>query len=292
MPRSPEDPNELVARGIEFEDDGDLLRAASCYREAAGLDPTYSAPLFNLGLIAKSTGDWEGCAAHNLAAIERDTTNRAAWWNLGIAATALGDWSLARRAWRGFGLDVPNGDGPIDLPCGFGPVRLDPGGSGEVVWGVRLDPARMRIESIPFPQSGFRFGDIVLNDGAPNGTRSLNGRDVPVYDAIALLVRSEHETFLVDMRCPDGVDIRRTLEETARGARGSAEDWSHSVRFICRACSEGVPDPTHPHARPDVADVRTLAIAATGDAHARAICDALIAAVPALSVLGIRRSES
>src|SRR5205807_10273545 len=68
--------------------------------------------------------------------------DKAAWWNQGIAATALGRWGLARRAWAGFGIDLPAGEGPLDFPCGSCPVRLCPDGDAEVVWAHRIDPAR------------------------------------------------------------------------------------------------------------------------------------------------------
>ena len=35
--------------------------------------------------------------------------------NLGIAVTALGRWDVARSAWHGAGLQIPEGDGPLEL---------------------------------------------------------------------------------------------------------------------------------------------------------------------------------
>ena len=88
-----------------------------------------------------------------------DKKDKAAWWNLGIAATALGRWDVARSAWRGFGINMPKGDGPIDFPCGTCPIRINPDGDAEVVWAERIDPARAELLSIPFPESNHRWKD-------------------------------------------------------------------------------------------------------------------------------------
>jgi hypothetical protein len=87
---------------------------------------------------------------------------------LGIAATALHDWPEAAAT-----------------AC----VRLNPQSSGEVVWGERLDPARLVILNVPLPESRHRFRDIILNDGAENGTRAVGGIQVPVFAEFAGLKR-------------------------------------------------------------------------------------------------------
>jgi len=94
---------------------------------------------------------------------------------LGIASTALEDWKTARQAWNHFGLELDiNGIEP-DLCMGRAPIRLNPDGNGEVVWGRRIDPARTIIENVPLPESNHRYNDWVLNDGAPIGQRISNG---------------------------------------------------------------------------------------------------------------------
>jgi hypothetical protein len=82
-----------------------------------------------------------------------------AWWNLGIAATALRRWDAARDAWRRFGIQVPDGTGELQMDLGPAPVRLDPDGRAEVVWGRRVDPARIVVINVPTPESGHRWGD-------------------------------------------------------------------------------------------------------------------------------------
>jgi len=76
----------------------------------------------------------------------------------------------------------------------------------EVVWGVRLDPARIRIQNVPLPSSGHRFGDVVLHDGDPSGTRVLDGQEVPVFDEILLRERSPVPTCGVAVTAPADVE--------------------------------------------------------------------------------------
>jgi hypothetical protein len=236
----------LNDKALKLQERGRRDEAVELYQRAAAADPRWSVPLYNLGLLFKHERRWEESAEYNRRAAELDPKYEAAWWNLGIAATALGRWDLARRAWRGFGIDVPDGDGPVDLPCGFGPIRLEvEGGGGEVVWAYRLDPARASLASIPFPESNHRWSDVVLNDGAPCGYRMYQGKEVPVLGALQLLEPSPFGTYIARVAMPDDQDIARQLTETAADLGGSAEDWTTSVRMLCKACSEGRPHEAH-----------------------------------------------
>ncbi|HEX5270705.1 MAG TPA: hypothetical protein VFW33_09475 [Gemmataceae bacterium] len=262
-------------KAMRLEKRGRIDEAVAQYLKAAEIDPRWSAPPYNLGLLFKKQRDWERSLEHNRRAAAVSAKNDAAWWNLGIAATALGRWDVAREAWRGFGIKVPDGDGPIDFPCGVTPVRLNPDAEAEVVWAQRLDPARAALVTIPFPESGHRWSDVVLNDGAPNGYRMYEGKEVPVFDALGLLERSPFGTYVAEVKMPDHRPYLEELARTAEGMGGSAEDWSTSVRIICKACSEGRPHEEHDHARPAPADdLHRIAIAARDRDHASDILHA------------------
>lgn len=238
------DAHTLNERGRELSALGDSEGAIAAYRRAVELAPEWSLPWYNLGLVHKYRREWKLSSDCNLKATELDPADEAAWWNLGIASTALGDWARARRAWLMVGVSVPDGEGPITMNLGLTPIRLDPGGRGEVVWCDRIDPARAIIRNIPFIESRRNFGDELLHDGAPNGFRLYDGREVPVFDALDCLVPSEFSTFILDM--PGSLPSERAaLSDTAFELGGAAEDWSESVRFICRRCSEGRPHEQH-----------------------------------------------
>lgn len=231
--------------GRVLADEGRASEAVSAYRSAIEAAPDWSVPWYNLGLVHKYEGDWESSLACNRRAAELAPADEAAWWNLGIAATALGRWEDARAAWRACGIEVPAGEGPIEMNLGMVPVRLAPAGAAEVVWCERLDPARAVVRNVPLPASGRRWGDLVLHDGAVNGYRKVGEREYGVFDELALLEASSFRTFEILLEALSEEDQERLLG-SAEDMGAAAENWSRSIRYLCRQCSEG-----RPHARHD-----------------------------------------
>jgi tetratricopeptide (TPR) repeat protein len=226
--------------------DGRYEDAGALLTQAADLEPWLSESWYNLALLHKYRHDWEQARQAGLRAVALLDRGTGApdWWNLGIAATALQDWPLARRAWQAYGLRLPesaaagSGDEPLSMPLGSAAVRLSPEGESEVVWGRRLDPARLEVLSIPLPSSGRRWGEVVLHDGVPNGERVAGRGEVyPVFDEIELWAPSPVPTYLVLLEAATR-DDRDALERLAAEAGYAAEDWSSSVRLLCRTCSE------------------------------------------------------
>jgi len=232
-------------RGNQLARAGDDQAAEAAYREAIALYPDYESAWFNVGLVLKRRRDWEGCRDANLRAAELDPRKeQPAWWNLGIAATALRDWPTARRAWKGYGVDIPDGDGPIEVKLGMTPVRIGLADAVEVVWCRRIDPARAIIGSIPLPESGHRYHDVVLHDGAPNGRREVNGHVYSVFDEIERWQPAEEQNVAVRLRCPREEDAL-ALGKIANGASIPFEDWTANLNMLCKACSEGLPHEEH-----------------------------------------------
>ncbi len=244
----------LVEEGTARNEAGDTAGAEHAYLSAAALDPDWSVPVYNLGLLYKYQGRWEPSLEFNRRASELAPDDQAAWWNRGIAATGLGRWSEARLCWTHCGIEDPGGPDPPDYRFGRIPLRLDPDGDGEVVWGSRLDPARARLTNIPLPSSRFRWGDIVLHDGAAEGHRIVDNKTYPVFNVLARLVPSSICTFVVELASVDDAAVE-ALEDIAAEMGGAAENWGTSTRILCRQCSFGVPHehdtvsgaPAHPH---------------------------------------------
>jgi len=261
------------ALGQGLENRNGLRSADWTYAMASKVSPRWSVPWFNRGLMAKWARHWPQSQRFNLKAVEVDPQNQPAWWNLGIAATALEDWDLARKAWRGFGIDLPEGEGPLDMKLGSIPIRTNPSGTAEVVWCERLDPARARIMSVPFPESGRAFGDLLLTDGQPAGKRYVAGNLVSVFNEIQVLQPGDWDTYGVELTVPTPSDAQ-ALEELARSRNTAAEDWS-TVQVLCKACSEGVPHEHNPHEEQEPwKPERQFGIAA----HAEDEVDALLSA--------------
>jgi tetratricopeptide (TPR) repeat protein len=231
---------EANEHGNAASDANEIADAEALYRRAIALDPTYAAPWFNLGILLKHDRAWPEARRCAEQALALGTANReGALWNLGIAATALGDWPAARAAWRGVGITIPDGEGPLDLDFGLTPVRMRTE-NHEVVWCRRIDPARAIVRSIPLPESGRRFGDLLLHDGAPNGYRKLGDQERAVFDELELLAPSSFSTFRVRLHAAEARGVEELVRAFAEAGLG-AEDWTSSVQILCRACSEGRP---------------------------------------------------
>ena len=219
-------------------DEGRLDDAEAKFQDIVRSGEVGPATWFNLGLIHKFRHDWAAARDANLRCLDLEPGNHEATWNLGVVATALRDWSTARNAWRDLNIDVGTGDGAPETDLGPAPVRLnaDSDGGGEVVWGTRIDPCRVRIDSVPLPESGHRWGDIVLHDVVPRGQRLFNGRALSVFDELERMEPCEAATHVgeVAWASQDDEDALHT-ELAARNLGG--EDWSTSIQMICSACS-------------------------------------------------------
>jgi hypothetical protein len=148
----------------------------------------------------------------------------------------------------------------------------------EVVWGQRLCPARIQVLNVPTPESGHRYGDIVLHDGDPVGTRRFGDRELGVFNEIELWERSRVPTLTGAVRAPDAAAVE-DLTNRCVAAGLAAQDWTGTVQMLCRACSEGSPDHEH-HAHDDAggwSPERTVGISADLD-PARAVLDEWAAA--------------
>ncbi len=236
--------SKLNRLGMELSDQGKTTDAINAYRKAIEADPDFSDPYYNLGLIYKYRHDWRNSLKYNLKAAELDPADPPSWWNLGIAATALKDWKTAKFAWRGFGIPLPpdNEDEELRLKIGMTPVRLSE--NKEVIWIERIDPARGFILNVPTPDSKRRYRDLILNDGAPMGTRTVDGQQFPVFEELQLLQASDYQTYSVWVSAPLSKWLD-TLSELCEKANVGCENWTHTLRHVCKQCSEGNPHEVH-----------------------------------------------
>lgn len=256
-------------------DRGELAAAAQRFGQLVEASPDAPHYHYMRGLAHKYLRDWPASLRDNLAAIATaEESTQAEHWNAAIAATALGDWATARAQWRACGVGVPDGEGAIEGNYGVAVVRLTPWHGGETVWMRRIDPARARLLNVPLPESGHRFGDIVLHDGASVGTRWNGEREVPVFNELQRLHTSDFATHVVFVHSPSAED-RNALRDASLPGIGYVEDWTDSIRHYCLRCSYGAP---HDHAEADAdGDAwnpdRNLGIAAQGRAAVEKLLD-------------------
>ncbi|MBN8480989.1 MAG: hypothetical protein J0L88_05285 [Xanthomonadales bacterium] len=255
--------HELHERAYAAMERGELSEASRCFESLLARSPDSRFYHYMRGLAHKYLFDWPTSLRHNLRAIDLCGGEcEGEHWNAAIAATALGDWDRVRALWTACGVSVPEGRGPIDDNYGIAVVRLNPWHGGETVWGRRIDPVRARLLNVPLPESGHRFGDIVLHDGAPTGWRWDGDRKATVFNELQRLEPSHFETHVVFVRCERNEDLKVLLDTTAPGI-GFCEDWTKNVRHYCLRCSFGTP---HSHERTQESAVwepeRNLGVAA------------------------------
>ncbi|HJQ07836.1 MAG TPA: hypothetical protein VJ872_20450 [Nocardioides sp.] len=265
--------------------------------ELVAIRPQSFTAWFEAGLLSKAQGRWHDCLERNARAVELftaadavpyDGANPAAW-NLGTAATALADWPTARNAWAAYGIDgMRDSAGPIDANFGMAPIRLNPdrpslthqvmhrSGETEVVWCWRRSPAHAVISSVPLPESGHRFRDVVLHDGEPKGTRWLDGQERSVFDELDRLRDSGIPTWqaiMTGMRDGDGRRLADALGPLGLGV----DEWS-GIRIYCSECSHGRDGVEHDHA--PIADDRVRVGLAGVEAELQPALDAWLANHP------------
>ena len=252
-------------------DEGRLDDAEAGFRAEIEAGRATPATWFNLGLVHKFRHEWAGARDANLRCLELHAGNHEATWNLGVAATALRDWQTARTAWRALEIDVGDSDGEPMTDLGLAPIRLNagPDGEGEVVWGTRIDPCRARLESIPLPESGHRWHDVVLHDVVPRGERMLHGNKRSVFDELERMEPSSAPTHVAEIGW--STDADEEALQTAILDRGlGGEDWSQNIQMVCAACSLGS---VHEHDGVEASPVAVHRFAFAGDT--RQITDAL-----------------
>lgn len=220
-------------------DAGELAAAAAAFGTLTSDHPHRSDYAYMLGLARKYQRDWIPCLEHNAQAVALSSeAEEGANWNAAIAATALGRWRDARRHWAACGIAIEPGDDAIEKDYGTVSLRLNPWSShGETLYAERIDPARAYLMNVPLPESGYRFRDLVLHDGAKTGERMFHGRTVPVFNVLQRLQQSDFVTYAAFVSCPGSEDCDALQELTGPGI-GLVEDWS-GISYTCLRCSYG-----------------------------------------------------
>ena len=267
----------------------DEALAEQHFLAALAIDEQDAVTNYDLALLYKYQSRWAESLRYNRRAAELNPEDEAAWWNMGIAATAISDWATAAKAWEFFGitLDAAAITAP-DLKLGLIPVRITQGEHVEVLWANRLDPARAQIISVPMPDCGVRFHDIVLHDGAPRGTRELNGKEVPVFDWLEFCQRSDYSTYVIEAIVPNQL-AANTLDKLIVDAGLALEDWGSNVQMLCKACSEGTPHEHHDQAAAaqEWQLEREFGVAALNDQALADVLDAWQAAHPEVELVEV-----
>jgi hypothetical protein len=74
---------------------------------------------------------------------------------------------------------------------------------------------------------------LILNDGAPNGTRVNNKKEYSVFDEIEILEKSNFKTYSLGVKVNDYFDIEKLFDLCEEKELGF-ENWTKSVRILCK----------------------------------------------------------
>jgi len=257
----------LLEKGLAAIEQGAMNEAVIALKKAASLTPTDDRIYYNLGLIFKYQGQWNESLEFNQKAFELAPDNEAANWNVGIAATALENWVVARDAWSNIGLEFENIEGPVVVKnLGMIQVRLNSDGKAENVWAERIDPARARILNVPLPDSGFRYRDTVLHDGAAVGYIVHEGINVPIFNMLEVLEESKFITYIAELRVDNPREAEKLFKMSEK-AGAQAEDWTDGIVPLCKDCSEDIHEYKNIDPEKKWKFDRTYGIAALNDRH-------------------------
>lgn len=199
---------------------------------------------FHLGVCAKLSGDWSLARESFAEVLRLHPEDKASLWNQGLVAVAERQWTVARQAWGALGFSLPEGEGDYASAGELSPVRLScratvdgesvsdraqtalspaPRVSSEVLWGVRLCPARVKLTGIPYHHPSYRCGDVLLIDGVKAGEVSHQGQRFPVSPVIGRFMEAQGET--LDLIGPPRAEVEE--EALSRAVESlSAEGWT------------------------------------------------------------------
>lgn len=223
------DPNYLALyeEALRYDKVGDVYTAVKLLKKVIRLVPEWPDAFVALGHIYHRRREWKPAFHYFKKAVALDADDRESWWKLSIAATSLKRFGVATSIWAKFGLDKIRLDQPVNLE-----IKTDKG--YEILWMQALDAARGRILSIPHPQSGLRFRDMMLyNRRVVVGSNIHNRRRVSVYPSLGCLKQSPYRTFSCLLHTSSEEAVRR-LEQLCFDAGLGFEVWSNATRTTRR----------------------------------------------------------
>lgn len=219
------DPNYLALyeEALRYDKVGDVYTAVKLLKKVIRYAPDWPEAYAALGRIYHRRKEWKPTFHYCSKAVALNTDDRDSWWILGLAAVGLNRLGVAASVWAKFAFVDIRLDRPVNLE-----LKSDKG--YEIIWMQALDAGRGRILSIPHPQSGLRFRDLMLYDRRNVvGSNIHNRRRVAVYPAVDRLKKSPYLTFSCLLHT-SGESAIKQLEQLCFDAGLGFEVWSNATR--------------------------------------------------------------
>jgi len=204
-----EDPTGHWLLASSHERAGRLALAEEAFSRVLALDPDADPARIRLCEIACKERRWDDALAlANTLATRLEPGSHD--WDRIVAATALGRWDIVRDSARRLGMEVEDGDAPIDEHWGGMWLRT---ARQQSLWATRTGPVTARIESIMGDRDDReRQDDVVLFDPAPVDREESDERTTFTYRELDVLTLGQRRAFSIDAVHP-GDDALRGLVE-------------------------------------------------------------------------------
>jgi len=212
---------QLLQAAHQYEQLGDVYHATKLYRAVIKLTPEHSFPYQQLSKIYRQRREWKPTLYYSQEAIKRNTYEQIIWNNLATAATALEKWELAKTALQKIAVSIPvHSSKPIPIRIRTRSRRL------EIVWTLPLQQLCAKIISIPSPESGRRYGEVILYDWNNNEKHIVGNKTHRVFLEIERFKKSFYRTFSVLLHTDHSSAIQK-LEELCYNQQLGFENWSN-----------------------------------------------------------------
>lgn len=252
---------------------GRLALAIDGFNEMLALDPDADLARARLCQIAGKERRWDDALALAGALVERHEPGSHDWDRI-VAATAVGRWDIVRASAARLGMELDDGDAPLDEPIDetWGGVWIRTA-RGQSYWATRTGPVTARIETITGDREDReRQDDVVLFDPAPVDRDETQERTLFTYRELDVLCLGQRRAFTIDAVHP-GADALQKLVDTMGGVsmrlqRRSGDEYMLTVPGTDGGEDEEVPGVYLSAAVPADTDLEQLHGALTAAANA------------------------
>jgi hypothetical protein len=232
-PELPENIAGLLEKAIAYDHIGDIYNAVKLYKRVICLAPDRVAPYERLVSIYKSRCEWKSVLHYAKKALSLDAGLQQVWWDMGIAASALGKGRISRAVWQKFGAKA--------RPGKLLALQIQRNGAFEIVWAQGVDPTKAILCSIPHPDSGLRYRDLLLFDREIVGYFMHGRRKMPVFPVLWRVKTSFFYTFCCTLHnCNDSA--LRVFRQLCDDAEIGWEIWSDATLASSAVSASGKPE--------------------------------------------------
>lgn len=206
-------------RSISLELRGELERARATLERLVELDPDSPEPRVRLAELHRRSGDLERALAL-LDDVVGTAEPGPADWDRMVVATQLGRWQAVRHSARRVGMELEEGDEPIDEAWAICRLRFADGQGA--LHALRTGPVTARVLEIAGPGRDEHYGDHVVFEAVPLGDVEPDSDEPLEYRVLDVVAPGNHQSFALDGVHP-GEERLEALRELVQSWDGGFE---------------------------------------------------------------------